>query len=254
MDASRPVVHELWHWSPSRNSVAALCTVLGMIAAYAILGTNSGNLGIAALIGLVVVPVLAVGIPVYWTTRVERQSLAALGITTHLWFASLLIGIALSLLELAPLALAAPVVPAPERWLPMAAAGAVALFEPLFVFGWLQLRFEKDFGVLPAIILAALCFALYHVGYLPGAMGGQFTSAVVYAVFFRLTSNLLVTWPLLWAASSARICIGSNICFANWGMVSGSAMAFIIEVAFIVWMGLAQALPTRPRPQAVLHR
>lgn len=85
-------------------------------------------------------------------------------------------------------------------------------------------------------------------------MGGQFTSAVVYAVFFRLTSNLLVTWQLLWAASSARICIGSNICFANWGMVSGSSMAFIVEIVFIAWMGLAHGLPTRPRTLPVLHR
>jgi hypothetical protein len=69
-----------------------------------------------------------------------------------------------------------------------------------------------------------------------------------------LTSYLLVTWPLMWAARNARICIGSNICFANWGMVSGSSMAFIVEIVFIVWMGLAHGLPTRPRTPAVMRR
>jgi membrane protease YdiL (CAAX protease family) len=232
--ASTPLVH----WHPSRGTAVALVTEVGMILAYAVLGQNSNNLGIAALVGLLVVPVLAVAIPVYWTIIVEREDLAALGITSRRWLPSLLLGVVLSLFVIAPLWLASHLTVSPERWLPMAAAGAVSLFEPLFVFGWLQLRFEKDFGILPAILLAALCFALYHIGYLPEAMFGQFTSAVVFAVAFRLTANLLVTWPLLWAASSASICIGSNICFANWGFVTGLAIVFVVEVVLVAALAL----------------
>lgn len=104
-----------------------------MLAAYAFMGANSGNLGVAALVGLIV-----------YSLFLSNRSVVSI-----------------------------------DRWLPMAAAGAVSLFEPLFVFGWLQLRFEKDWGVLPGILLAALGYALYHVGYMPGEMSGQFYSAVV---------------------------------------------------------------------------
>lgn len=239
----------LFRWSVSQNSAVAIATELGMIAAYAILGRNSDNVGIAAAIGLLVVPLLAVGVPVYWTAIVERQPLSALGITLRNWFPALVLGIVVTALEVGPLLWTNGANLDAERWLPMAAAGAVSLFEPLFVFGWLQGRFEKDFGVLPAIVLAALCFALYHIGYMPSAMAGEFTSAVVFAVFFRLVNNLLVTWPLLWAATSARICIGGGVCFANWGMVSGLAMALVVELALIAIIVIAQ----RRTPRAHLR-
>ena len=79
-----------------------------------------------------------------------------------------------------------------DQWMPQALAEAVSLWEPLFVFGWLQLRFEKDFGVLPAVLMAYACFALYHVGFgSVDMMMEQFLSAVVYATVFRLVENLL---------------------------------------------------------------
>jgi membrane protease YdiL (CAAX protease family) len=240
MKTSDPQSMTLVRWQPSSSTAVALLTELGMIIAYAILGQNANNIGVAALVGLVIVPILAVVIPVYWTTMVERQGLEALGITSRHWLLSLLLGLGLSLVVIAPLLFATRITAAPERWLPMAAAGAFSLFEPLFIFGWLQLRFEKDFGILPAILLAALCYALYHIGYLPQEMTGQFYSAAVFAVAFRLTANLLVAWPLLWAATSAQICIGSNVCFANWGMVSGWAFAFVVEVVLIAAMGMLQ--------------
>ncbi len=228
----------LVRWHPSRGTAVALATEAGMILAYAVLGQNSSNLGVAALVGLLIVPVLAVAIPVFWTTLVEHQDLAVLGITSRRWLPSLLLGLALSLLVVVPLFYASRPAVEPERWLPMAAAGAVSLFEPLFVFGWLQMRFEKDFGILPAVLLAALCFALYHIGYLPQAMSGQFQSAALFAVAFRFTTNLLVAWPLLWATTSAWICYDSSICFANWGLVSGSGFVFVIEVGLIAALAL----------------
>ncbi len=238
MVASQTLAYPMAAWHPSRNTAVALFTELGMILAYTLLGRYSDNMSMAALIGLVVVPVFAVVIPVYWTVIVERQGLGALGLTLRGAFPSLLLSLGLSLIVLAPITyMRLPGVPA-ERWLPMAVAGAVSLFEPLFIFGWLQLRFEKDFGILPAILMAAGCFALYHVGYLPDAMPGEFRDAAIWAVAFRLTRNLLVTWPLLWATTSAYLCYGSNVCFFNWGMVSGSAMVFVLEIVLIAIIAL----------------
>ena len=41
------------------------------------------------------------------------------------------------------------------------------MWEPFFVYGWLQLRFERAFGVIPGIALAAVCFGAYHIGTFP---------------------------------------------------------------------------------------
>ena len=63
--------------------------------------------------------------------------------------------------------------------------------------GWLQLRFEEAFGVVPGVILGALCYGLYHVGY--GMAWDEvlflFGLGLVFATVFRLTRNIAVLWP-----------------------------------------------------------
>jgi hypothetical protein len=71
------------------------------------------------------------------------------------------------------------------------------LFEAIFFRGWLQLRFEEAFGLVPSLILGALCYSLYHVGY--GMTWDEmlflFGLGLVFAAFFRLTKNVAVLWP-----------------------------------------------------------
>lgn len=137
----------------------------------------------------------------------------------------------------------------------MATAGALSLFEPLFIFGWLQSRLEKDYGVLPAILLAAAGFALYHVGYLPVQISDQFYSAVLFAVAFRLTRNLLVCWPALWAVTSAFVCLSGNVCFYDWSMAASSGFVFVLEAGLIggmvFWQGHSKPIA---RPRVVQQR
>lgn len=120
-------------WAPSRNSSAAILTLLGMTAAYAVLGAI-GNIGVFAFVGLIVVPVLAVGVPVYWTTHVERQPISALCLTTKRWLPSLGLSILLSLVTVYQLLFWNREAVSMDQWLLMTMAGAFALFEPFFIF------------------------------------------------------------------------------------------------------------------------
>jgi membrane protease YdiL (CAAX protease family) len=230
----------LVRWNPTRNSGVAFLTLLGMTIAYAVMGWSGDNVAVWAVVGLLVVPLLSVGVPVYWTTVVERRPISALGITVRHWLPSLLLGLLLSLERVSPLLFARPPTRALHEWLPMAVIGIASLFEPLFVFGWLQLRFEKDFGVLPAVLLAALGFAVYHIGFMPEQMSAQFGSAVLYGVAFRLTNNLLVTWPLLWGTTSAMLCIGQGVCFADWGFAATYVVLAALEIVYIALLSLRQ--------------
>lgn len=240
MNASGRTECTLLRWAPSRDSAAAAVSLLAMTATYAVMGANPENMGLWAFLGLVIVPVLAVGIPVYWVTRVERQPISSLGLTTQGWLPSLGLSLILCLITFYQLFFKAPAISSRDLWLPMAVAGALSLFEPLFVFGWLQLRFEKDFGVLPGILLAAFGFGIYHILYTPGSFAGQFNDAIMFAVFFRLTGNLLVVWPLLWGATSAWYCIGGSGCFYSWPMVVPTVVTLLIEVAYIAFMASRQ--------------
>lgn len=62
----------------------------------------------------------------------------------------------------------------------------------------MQLRLEDAFGLIPAIILGAALYSLYHVGY--GMTGSEmvflFFIGLMVAIVFRLTKNIFIVWPL----------------------------------------------------------
>jgi membrane protease YdiL (CAAX protease family) len=81
---------------------------------------------------------------------------------------------------------------------------AVILWEPFFVFSWLQLRYDRAFGILPGVVLTGLSFAAYHIGtYPPAGLVTLLISGLFFAAIFRPTSNLLIVWPLAWCAGSS---------------------------------------------------
>lgn len=242
MSTSRAFEEELLRWSPSRSSALALLTEVGMVLAYAALGRASNSPLVQFLVGLIVLPALSVGVPVYWTTVVNRQPLSALALTLRRWPLAVGLGLALTALEVIHICAGSPLSRQPDEWLPQAVTGMAALWEPLFVFGWLQLRFENDFGVLAGIVLAPACFVLYHIGFgfSLASLLGQFTGVLIYAVVFRMATNLIVVWPLLWGASSARVCIERGVCAFSWTSVIFTLILLVVEVIYMALMARRQ--------------
>lgn len=70
-------------------------------------------------------------------------------------------------------------------------------FSEEFLFrGFLQIRFEKAFGFIPAILLSGLFFGIYHLGY-PGFRTFQmmillFFVGIMFALAFKLSKNNLI--------------------------------------------------------------
>jgi hypothetical protein len=131
-------------------------------------------------------------------TVVRRRSIADLGITTHwlgrslvlqLVFAGFLYINTLAKVQLPPI----------EQLVPLVAlALAIGFFEAVFWRGWVLLRLEEAFGIIPAILLGSVLYAAYHIGYgMPASeMITLFFVGVMFAVVFRLTKNVFILWPI----------------------------------------------------------
>jgi uncharacterized protein len=80
----------------------------------------------------------------------------------------------------------------------VALALAIGFFEAVFWRGWVLLRLEEAFGIIPAILLGSVLYAAYHVGYgMPASeMTTLFFVGVIFAVVFRLTKNVFILWPI----------------------------------------------------------
>ena len=201
----KTILKRLFLWSPSADTAAAaLSVVLLTILAYLGLVLFEGtwlSFLIFVLMGTVGVCVI---FPLYWMVVRRKKGLDTLGITTKHWLASLLVGVLLAGFSLwghyHSFGISVAIIPS-------LIVGVYALWEIIFICGWIQLRFEEAFGIIPGIILAALSGSLFHIGY--GYLDlsilvGMFIAGVFMAAIFRFTKNILILWPFFGPIASLR--------------------------------------------------
>lgn len=188
------------HWQPNRDTLVALgsyvLVVAALYTAFQVFTTERVAANFITF-GPVALAALGVAVPVFYTTLVRRCSLAEVGLTTRQLLPSLALGLLLSwdtyrnTLATMEVAWSQAVVPL------VTMALAVGLFEAIFFRGWLQLRFEAAFGLVPGLVLGAVCYSLYHIGYGMGAdeLLFLFGLGLVFGAVFRLTKNIFVLWP-----------------------------------------------------------
>jgi membrane protease YdiL (CAAX protease family) len=222
-------------WEPGRDTLVALLTAFLMVPVYYVGSHNS-----AGIIGLLVFVVfgnaiLNVLFPAYYVLVVRKEKPAGLGITTHrIWLA---LGLALVWSLMCWKGLQREMQQHPDAdLLPQLIFNGLILWESFFVYGWLQLRFDRAFGTVPGILLAALCFGAYHLGTypLPGVMM-LVVFGIIYGILFRLTGNLLTLWPLVWSISSSIGTLQGGFHF-GWSEVGTYAVVLLVQVIAIAWM------------------
>jgi membrane protease YdiL (CAAX protease family) len=202
-----------------------------------------------SLVAFVIVTngILNVLFPAYYVLVVRREGLAQLGITRRWWWLALLLSVAVSVLFWPQLQQVAAQQPNIDL-LPLLLINGLILWEPFFVYGWLQLRFEQAFGVLPGIALAALCFGAYHIGTFPlSGVVTLFGLGVFFGVLFRVAGgNLLALWPLTWAVTSSIGVLEGGFGF-GWSDVTTYALLLIVQVALMALMARRADRPSRAR-------
>ncbi|HSL30333.1 MAG TPA: CPBP family intramembrane glutamic endopeptidase [Anaerolineales bacterium] len=190
-------------WNPNRDVAAVFASwvlVTGTLYTATVIVTTQAGGGFTyfLLYAVLAATLFGVGIPVAWMVVYRKRPIRDLGITTRYLGISILLQFIFSAVQYLG-TLARVDLPAIETLLPLGAlALAIGFFEALFWRGWVLLRLEEAFGLIPAILLGSLLYALYHIGYgMPlSEIVFLFWIGVMYAVCFRLTRNIFVLWPL----------------------------------------------------------
>jgi membrane protease YdiL (CAAX protease family) len=140
-----------------------------------------------------------VGLPVWWMVWRRGRSVADLGVTKRLLGLSLLLQLVFAAVQYYMTLSRVDVPDLSALWPLLALALTIGFFEALFWRGWVQLRLEESFGLIPGVVLGSALYALYHIGY--GMkweeIGFLFIIGLVYASIFRLTKSVFILWPLL---------------------------------------------------------
>jgi len=242
-------------WTPNRDTLAALASYLlviaGLYTAFQVFTTErvAANFLTFAPVTLGLIGVAA---PALYTTLTRRRPLMDLGITVR----NLLPSLGLSLLlgwDTYRNTLATLDIPSSQIIVPLIAlALTVGLFEAIFFRGWLQLRFEDAFGVVPGLVLAALAYSLYHIGY--GMEASElvflFFLGITFGAIFRLTKSIFVLWPLYTPVGGLFTNLRDGL-----SMPFEATYGFVLTVALMVGalvlasrLGARRSAKVRPTP------
>ena len=220
------------HWDPDRDTLVAFGSYILVVAALFVAFQVFTTEQVAAnfiTFGPITLAGLGIAVPVLYTVLGRRHSLADLGLTGSHLLPSLVLGLILGWdtyrNTLAPLNVTWTRTEVPL----IVMALAVGLFEAVFFRGWLQLRFEAAFGLVPGLILAALCYSLYHIGY--GMTGEEmlflFGLGLTFGAIFRLTKSVFILWPFYTPVGSI---------FTN--LSEGLTLPFEATYGFLITIGL----------------
>jgi len=181
------------------------------------------------MIGTLFLPVF---VPVAYMTQKRSRMLNALGIQKKGWLPALILSGALGALWYSGL------VPGIRASLDLNKLlyGVFALWQAVFIFGWLQLRFDRAFGAVAGIVLATASYALLHVGSLPaGSLITLLIIGAAHALAFRITRNLLAVWPLGWALAAATLPLEVSL-IGSVGQAVFFVILFALQIAAINWL------------------
>jgi membrane protease YdiL (CAAX protease family) len=219
-------------WQLNRDTLVAfgsyVLVVVALFLAFQVFTTEQVAANFVTF-GPITLAGLGIAVPVLYTVLGQRHSLADLGVTGSRLLPSLILGLVLGWdtyrNTLAPMDVIWTRTEVPL----IAMALAVGLFEAIFFRGWLQLRFEAAFGLIPGLIVAALCYSLYHIGY--GMTGDEmlflFGLGLTFGAFFRLTRNVFILWPFYTPVGS----IYTNLS-------EGLTLPFEATYGFLITIGL----------------
>lgn len=190
-------------WNPNGDTLAVilsciLVTASLYVATFIATPERGGGMPYFFLYAGLTATVFGVGLPLGWMVIHRRRPIADLGITRQRLGVSLGIQLVLAIL-LYFVTLARVALPPLRELAPLLGlALAVGFFEAVFWRGWVFARLEEAFGLIPALLLGALLYAAYHVGYgMPlSEMAFLFLIGLLFAAVFRLTGSIFILWPV----------------------------------------------------------
>ena len=189
--------------------------------------------------------------PVVYQVWGRGRPLSTLGLSTHELRPTVVMGLILAGAQFA-VTFVGYSMPAPAQWVPLLGMSlVVGFFEAVFFRGFVQGRLEAGFGSAPAVAGAALLYGAYHVGYGMGVSELWFLLAlgVVYAVAYRLTTNVLILWPLLTPVGAFFNNLEGGEIDLPWASLMGFADVALVMAAAIWVAHRRERKQLRPTPE-----
>jgi len=191
----------LFRWQPTKETLVPTVAGLAVLAlSWAMIPTREIPWLSITIRDELMIFLVGIAFPL-WYIRRTGSDFAAFGLTLKRWYLYLPINLAFGVLLLLMFLSESPL-PADFRlsasvmWQVFYIMLA-GVFEVVFFYSFQRTLFERAFGTVPAILLAAAFYAFHHIGFQP-EYGKLFPVGLLYAVTFRLGNSGLLIYPFFW--------------------------------------------------------
>ncbi|HEX2965821.1 MAG TPA: type II CAAX endopeptidase family protein [Syntrophorhabdaceae bacterium] len=232
-----------FRWRPTSDLLMVafswILVVAGLYTATFIVGSTAlGGMGYFLTYAVLTTLAFGICIPVGWMLFVRKSSPVSLGITSKNLFLSILLQLVFAIIQFL---LMRSVIQLPpfRTMLPLIALSlCTGFFEAVFWRGWVQMRIERSFGVIPGILLGSALYALYHVGYgMPWSeIYFLFFIGLMFAIIFRITSNIFILWPVFQSLGQVTTLVRDKLELPFMAVIGFAevlaAMIIVVVIAF----------------------
>ncbi|MDO5521599.1 MAG: hypothetical protein Q4G58_13990 [bacterium] len=222
---------DLIKFQPGKEVVLTVITVLLMwIGYYGDTNNFKGNelYGLIVSMGCIVLG-LCVAFPAWWVVVHQKEGIQGLGITTKKMGLSLIFTAVLATWRYFEIREYI----GQEGFVTTLLYNGLAIWEVMFIFGWLFTRYQKAFGKIPAIGLTAISVGIYHIGTL--SVEGILSLCLVIIICslcYGITNNIFTLWPVYWTIGCSASTLKSGMVFPA-EMIPLSAIVLAIQIVII---------------------
>ena len=238
-------------WQPTRDSALAALIGLSVVALSAVLvPLEQMPLSRAFLRDIGQVFVLGVLVPLVYLRR-TRQSPRDFGFHTRRWPLFLCINAVLAIGLLFQFRRTDPP-PADFQWgasnLWLAAYVVVTLvFELIFFYGFLRTLFERAFGSVLGVVLAAAFYSFHHAGFQP-EFAKLFFVGILYGTVYRLGNSALLIFPFFLAVGGVYdVLIKSKVVATVHHVEVRTLVLFVLIGGALLWFAARACEQTESR-------
>jgi hypothetical protein len=194
------ILPKLFRWQPSRE------IFIPIIAGFVVLGLSALMIPFREVpwisilirdIGMIVL--MGIFFPLLYIQR-SGYSWSEFGLTLKGWYLVLPINFVLGVLLLFLFISENPDAPIHFDGKSLASISYIMLagvFEVVFFYSFQRALFERAFGIIPGIILAALFYSFHHLGFQP-EFWKLFFVGLMYAITFRIGNSAFMIFPFFW--------------------------------------------------------
>ena len=182
---------------------------------------------------------ICISLPMIFTTIKMKRPISTIGLKTSNWKKALLIGIAISSFAFIGRMMGIKIeISTIQHFISIIICMMFStLFEEIFFRGFLQSSFEDFFGIIPAILLSGICFALYHsaqsfIGFDLQQLTTLFFVGLVFSISYQLTRNIITSYIV--NLPQAILTFMGDSEFVEYGKDINYVSAIICSISIIV--------------------